>query len=748
MWSWAACGHALQTAESGHAERPEHPLSSLRLEIIEGEAKGNLTLSGISVLGRDPTCAVVIVNDRAVSREHAMIRPEQGVGFVIEDLDSRGGTFVNGVRTRMAVLLDGDTVRIGGVLARVRTTDDVEGEVPLDEVEVVKTKYLPTQRLSLDAVRFRTSRRFLKDTGRLQPPSDMDLVDVGDSVSVAPPAPVTTPGGFEAEGFAEADTLIAGSLASITGDDDPYLDPVTGAAAPESDEAASEVAHRLELLLEITASLAAIHEPTRLTRETALRLLELFPQAQRIGFFQLEDDPTSDEDILRPTYLVDRSKTRRGAVQISHSVLQATVANRQAILSEDIQVDPRFSKSESLEVAGVTSILCTPLCLGERILGAVYVDSTDPNSSFDEGALRLLTGISAVLAAAYENARLFASVQAESVRRASLERYFSPDLVDRVMRGDLPLAREGREANGTILFVDIRGFSSITLSTPPKILVATLNAYFAAMQRIIFRSRGTVERFGGDSILAYWGIVDEDPLSATRALRASLAMQVEVFRLNPELRSKKLVEIEIGIGLNTGPVISGDVGSAERYEFTILGDAVNMARRFEALAPRGQVIAGEATVTKHDPRTVLHVALPPTTVKGKVEAINVSAVYGLRVDTGATAAIRYDLAIPGELDFGSGAADTIASGLDLAPDGRVALEVLTPNDPAPGTPVIVTLRIPRQEGTIVVKGRVLQSALADTLLLGPSLSVTAGAVQRIRINVADPKALLWPMGLA
>ncbi len=718
-------------------------MSSLRLEILEGTVEGNLVLSGISVLGRDPTCAV-IVKDRAVSREHAMIRPEQGVGFVIEDLDSRAGTFVNGVRTRMAVLLDGDTVRIGGVLARVRTTSEVEGEVPLDEVEVVKTKYLPTQRLSLDAVRFRTSRRFLKDTGRLQPPSDMGFADLSDlTETISTPAPAAPP---EADDMAHEETMVGMTLASKGGD--PYLEPVGALTESAEEESSSEVARRLEALLEITASLAAIHEPTRLTRETALRLLELFPQAQRIGFFQLEDDPTSDEDILRPTYLVDRSKTRQGAVQISHSVLQATIASRQAILSEDIQVDPRFSKSESLEVAGVTSILCTPLCLGERILGAVYVDSTDPNHSFDEGALRLLTGVSAVLAAAYENARLFASVQAESVRRASLERYFSPDLVDRVMRGDLPLAREGREANGTILFVDIRGFSGITLSTPPKVLVATLNAYFAAMQRIIFRSRGTVERFGGDSILAYWGIVDEDPLSATRALRASLAMQVEVFRLNPELRAKQLREIEIGIGLNTGPVISGDVGSAERYEFTILGDAVNMARRFEALAPRGQIIAGEATVASHAERAVLHVALPPTTVKGKAEAINVSAVYGLRVDTGTTAAIRYDLAIPGDLDFGNGVVPTIASGLILTPGGQAAIEVLTPHDPEPGTPAIVTLRIPRQEGTVEVKGRVLEGALEETLLLGPSLSVTAGAIQRIRINVADPKALLWPMGLA
>ena len=111
-------------------------MGSIRLEVIEGEGVGEThVLSGISVLGRDRTCGLRI-SDRSVSREHAVVRPEEGVGFVIEDLDSRSGTYVNGVRTRKAVLLDGDTIRIGPMTLRVQTTKSIEGEVPLEDIEM------------------------------------------------------------------------------------------------------------------------------------------------------------------------------------------------------------------------------------------------------------------------------------------------------------------------------------------------------------------------------------------------------------------------------------------------------------------------------------------------------------------------------------------------------------------------------------------------------------------------------------
>lgn len=694
---------------------------SVRLEVIEGEGTGGtVVLSGISVIGRDPACAVVI-GHRAVSREHAVIRPEEGFGFVIEDLDSRSGTFVNGVRTRKAVLQEGDTIKVGSTVLRVRVSmPGGQSEVAPDQVEVVKTRFMPTARLTLDAVKFRTRMRDLSEKGG-DAPEDEER-------------PTTR---------IDKSTSNLGRVADVFGPDDlPDLPP---------DDAAA-VARRLELLCEISTSLAAIHDPARLTRETALRLFGMFPHARRIGFFELEDDPRGGDPVLRPRYLVDRSARDKGArVQISHSVLEAAVQQRQAILSEDVTADPRFQLASSLEEAGVQSIICVPLCLGERTLGALYLDATEAARRFDAGALRLAAGVAAILAAAFENARLFARVQAETLRRANLERYFSPDLVERVLKGEVPLARQGQLAQGTFLFVDIRGFSRLTDTTPPPVLVATLNAYFAHMQRIIFRGGGTVERFGGDSILAYWGVVDVDPQAPRRAARAALAMQAEVFRLNPELVADGRPPLRIAVGVNTGEVIVGDVGSPERYEFTILGDAVNMARRLESQALGWEVIAGAPTI-EHLGDAALHRPLPPVQVKGKDHPVALSALYGLRAGDDKAgppgSGRRWDLALPALFDAGLGtpAEEVFAAGLEAA-GGRATLELMTAQDPVPGTTVRLSLALPRTTERIPITGRVRGASAEDTTLLAAGALAALKGLQRIALELDDPRVVLPRLGV-
>lgn len=691
---------------------------SVRLEVVEGERKGQaVVLSGISILGRGPSSAFVL-GDRAVSREHAVIRPEEGFGFVVEDLDSRTGTFVNGVRTRKAVLQDGDSLRLGATILRVRVAaDSLQGEVLPEDVEVVKTRHLPTTRLALDVVRFRTRVRDLSEDGSKTASRSGSQEDKDEGTT-----------SYLAD---EAEDGAAASLDLPEGE-------------PPPDDAAA-VARRLELLCEISTSLAAIHDASRLTRETALRLFGMFPQARRLGFFELLEDPRGGDPVLRPSYLVDRSARERGArVQVSHSVLQAAVSQRQAVLSEDVSHDPRFRLTQSLERAGVQSIMCVPLCLGDRALGALYLDTTDPARPFDAGALRLVTGVAAILAASFENARLFARVQAQTVMRANLERYFSPDLAERVLKGEVALARQGRLARGTIIFVDIRGFSRLTDVTPPPVLVATLNAYFAAMQRIIFRAGGTVERFGGDSILAYWGVVDADPDAPARACRAALAMQVEVFRLNPELVAEGRPPLRVAIGVNSGEVIAGEVGSPERYEFTILGDAVNLARRLEAQALGWEVLAGESTIG-HLGDAALHRPLPPVAVKGKDQPAALSALFGLRTASATPTARRWDLALLGRLDAGAGAApeDVLATGLEVS-GGRTLLEVLTVQDPVPGSPVLLALTLPRGGGPVAATAHV-RGASADDTAQFPSGALHG--LQRIQLQVDAPEALLRGLGV-
>ncbi len=716
----------------------EARVGSLRLDRVEGAGVDDqVVLTGISVVGRDPSCALVIA-DRSVSREHAVLRPEEGFGFVVEDLDSRSGTFVNGVRTRKAVLQDGDLLKFGAAVLRVRlAAAGLPGEVPPEQVEVVKARFMPTTRLTLDAVRFRAGTRDLAgSTSGL-------AAALGESGACEAPAP-PTPG----------ESGVAPAVPATPSDAPPGA---PGAGAP------GDVAARLELLCDISTSLAAIHDPARLGRETAVRVFGVFPQARRFGVFELEH-AQGGEPWLRPRYLVDRSARERGGrVQISQSVLQLAISERRALLSEDVRADPRFQLSRSLSDAGVMSIVCVPLCLGERILGALYLDATDGGRRFDEGALRLMTGVGAILAASIENARLFARVQVETVRRANLERYFSPDLVERVLKGEVPLARQGALAEGTIVFVDVRGFSQLTDTTPPHALVATLNAYFAAMQRIIFRGGGTVERFGGDSILAYWGVVDRDPEAPARAARAALAMQGEMHRLNDELVAQGRPRLELGIGINTGPVIAGEVGSPERYEFTILGDAVNLARRIESVSQRWEVLVGEATLAALGARALAR-PLPPVTVKGKDRPVALAALVGLRRDeelgpdgapersaSGRAGVTRFDLSLRARLlgggaaGQGDGAEDVQVVGLERA-GGRARLEVLTTRDLEPDAPVGLTLRPPRGEPVALAARAVVRAAVEDTVVLQAGAAASIRGVQRARLELPWSPELAGALG--
>ena len=631
--------------------------STLRLDILSGSGQGtSVDVGGITSLGRGADCSIVL-DDRQVSNNHAVIRPsEDGRGFVLEDFGSTTGTFLNGNRTRRASLQDGDVIQMGNVQLRVRRSDDppLHGEVPPEEVEVVRTRQLPTRRLSMDALQVK---------------------------------------------LRASDLLTASSTARIE------VVPEDGEVDPA---ARDEVAARLEQLVEISIALATIHEPRSLAREVARGLCEMFPRIRRLGIFEVDRDSSDADVVLTSTYLIDRSQRHGGQrVQVSQSVLQAALQERCAILSEDVAADPRFNLSESLSAAGVCSMICAPLVLGARVLGALYLDTTDLNHLFDEASLRLVVGVAAILAASIENARLFAKVQSESVQRSNLERYFAPNLVERVIKGEVPLARHGRSAHGTILFVDIRGFTRLTELTPPGTLVEALNEYFAAMQRIIFRSGGTVERFGGDSILAYWGVVEQDPESAIRASRAALNMLSEIFRLNPELEAKGQPRLKIAIGVNSGDVVVGDVGSAERYEFTILGTAINLARRLESQAGPWEVIAGAATV-KALGRGALHVPLPPAMVKGMDDAVALSALYGLRraPDPAEPQVMRYDLALQGTLDVGQGPEVVLIVGLVARAD-RIELELLSHAEPDPTNLARIAFGLPRNERWFTANGRVV-----------------------------------------
>jgi len=181
---------------------------------------------------------------------------------------------------------------------------------------------------------------------------------------------------------------------------------------------------------------------------------------------------------------------------------------------------------------------------------------------------------------------------------------------------EINLAGEKREL--TIFFSDVRNFTTITEQSDPIELIALLNEYLTAMTEIIFKHDGIVDKFIGDGILAYWGAFTPGKNHALLAAKASLEMTRRLEELNREWQSVGRQPISIGIGLNTGEVIFGNVGSGKKVEFTVIGDAVNLASRLEGLNKQfgTSIIISESTRSRLGDAAVVR-PLGGVQVKGK-----------------------------------------------------------------------------------------------------------------------------------
>lgn len=177
--------------------------------------------------------------------------------------------------------------------------------------------------------------------------------------------------------------------------------------------------------------------------------------------------------------------------------------------------------------------------------------------------------------------------------------YVSPALVERMVRDPARFALAGSENRElTILFVDIRGFTRIAETMPPERLREYINAFLTGMTEVVHRYGGTVDKYIGDAVMAFWGAPLDDAQHADHAVAAALSMLEEVQRLNRGFEDKGLPLMRVGIGINTGEVRVGDMGSRLRRTYTVIGDAVNLASRFEALTKHydASIIVGETTV--------------------------------------------------------------------------------------------------------------------------------------------------------
>jgi class 3 adenylate cyclase len=183
---------------------------------------------------------------------------------------------------------------------------------------------------------------------------------------------------------------------------------------------------------------------------------------------------------------------------------------------------------------------------------------------------------------------LHAAVVDREASTRALREFVPSQVADRL--GSTPI--EPEEVEATILFSDIRGFTTLSERLTPKEVASVLAVHLSAMAEVVLEHGGTIDKFAGDAVMAVFGAPDHVPDHAERALRCALAMQARQAELNDEAH----LPLEMGIGVNTGVVIAGTVGGAGRLEYTVVGDAVNVAQRLQSAAGPGEVVASATTV--------------------------------------------------------------------------------------------------------------------------------------------------------
>jgi adenylate cyclase len=310
--------------------------------------------------------------------------------------------------------------------------------------------------------------------------------------------------------------------------------------------------------------------------------------------------------------------------------LLSLISKEKKLITEyDIAESPGYSsmrESCGQRFSDIGASVVIPLIYQDEVTGVLALGNKKSGHFYSREDIHLLETLTNQGAVAIENAKLAEQMKKEETVRTNLARYLSPQIVDDIVKNDVQVNLGGDRKTVSVLFSDIRNFTTITETRPPDQLVQILNEYFTEMARIIFENQGSLDKYIGDAIVAVFGSLIPLENHAKNAVEASIQMMKELPLLNKQWMKEFGFSMDIGIGVCTGEVFLGNIGSQERLEFTVIGDTVNVASRFSGLAKAGQILMTRETLSFLDKSDIKHKELRASKVKGKAEELEVFEV--------------------------------------------------------------------------------------------------------------------------
>jgi adenylate cyclase len=357
------------------------------------------------------------------------------------------------------------------------------------------------------------------------------------------------------------------------------------------------------------ASCLGVKEVSELVMDEASKLIE----ATSASVMLLNEE----NDLLEVVCGIGSALKKNMALRLGEGIAGYVMQTGKAEIVNDVSTDPRYIPSDLPAYA----MICAPLKTKDKTIGVINISNTNP-VNYSSQDLKLFTALTAQASAAIENAQLHESKLKEERIKNNLERYLSPQVVQAVIGAKGEVSLNTTKRNLTMLFSDIRGFTTKCEELAPEEVVMYLNEYFTHMVSVIFSHRGTVNKFVGDMIVAMFGAPSRLLEHERCAIEAAIDMQKRIRTLPvPWIREHFIT----GIGICSGDVVVGNIGSPQHMDYTAIGDEVNIASRLQSIAIGGQILVSrgvyEATKADFDFKEYGIVL-----VKGKKKAIEVFEV--------------------------------------------------------------------------------------------------------------------------